>query len=83
MALETQAPERERALLRPRRRGIDWGAVEQDYSTGLLSLRELAEKHDCSHSAIANFAGRHGWTRNRLPHSRTDGEKSRQFGKST
>jgi hypothetical protein len=53
-----------RAALRPRRQAIDWLAIERDYRRGLLSLRQLAHKHGCSHSAIANFAGRHGWTRN-------------------
>ena len=47
-----------------RRRDIDWNAIERDYRTGVFSLRELAERHRCSHSAIANFAGRHGWIRN-------------------
>ena len=46
------------------RRDINWNAIEQDYRAGLLSLRELAEKHDCAHSTIANYAGRHCWTRN-------------------
>ena len=50
-----------------RRRDIDWNAVERDYRTGAFSLRELAERHRCSHSAIANFAGRHGWIRNPSP----------------
>ena len=50
-----------------RRRDIDWNAVERDYRSGAFSLRELAERHRCSHSAIANFAGRHGWTRNPSP----------------
>ena len=45
------------------RRDIDWAAIEQDYRAGLLSLRELAEKHDCAHSTIANHAGRHCWKR--------------------
>lgn len=42
---------------------IDWHAIERDYVTGTLSLREMAKKHGCSHSAIANRAGRHGWQR--------------------
>ena len=50
-----------------RRRDIDWNAVERDYRTGAFSLRELAERHRCSHSAIANFASRHGWTRHPSP----------------
>ena len=43
---------------------IDWAAVEVDYRAGRLSLRELGEKHGCSHSTIANFASRHAWSRN-------------------
>jgi hypothetical protein len=49
------------------RRDIDWRSIEQDYRSGSFSLRELAQKHGCSHSAIANFAGRHGWTRKPCP----------------
>jgi len=59
--LEVGAP---RLRSRRGRRDINWNAIEQDYRAGLLSLRELAEKHDCAHSTIANYAGRHCWTRN-------------------
>ena len=48
---------------RIKRRDIDWNAIERDYRASPLSLRELALKHGCSHSTIANFASRHGWTR--------------------
>jgi hypothetical protein len=48
---------------RERTRPVDWCAVEPDYRSGTLSLRDMALKHGCSHSAIANFAGRHGWKR--------------------
>jgi len=53
---------------RPRTRNmtIDWLAVERDYHTGQLSLREIGEKHGCAHSTIANYASRHGWIRNPL-----------------
>lgn len=44
---------------------IDWHAIERDYVAGMLSLREMATKHGCSHSAIANRACRHGWQRER------------------
>ena len=51
-----------RSMRQPRRThhrsDIDWCAVESDCRTGLLSLREFAQKHRCSHSAIANFADR-------------------------
>jgi len=50
---------------RARNMAIDWPAVERDYVAGILSLRALGEKHHCSHSAIANFASRHGWIRTR------------------
>lgn len=46
-----------------RRRDIDWDAISRDYRAGTLSLREMAQKHGCSHSTIANFAGRSGWSR--------------------
>jgi hypothetical protein len=45
------------------RRSIDWKAVEKDYREAGLSLRDLACKHGCSHSAIANRADRLGWMR--------------------
>lgn len=46
-----------------RNRDIDWPAMENDDRAGVLSLRNLAQKHDCAHSTIANFATRHGWAR--------------------
>ena len=49
---------------------IDWHAIERDYVAGMLSLREMATKHGCSHSAIANRAGRHGWQRVRALEAR-------------
>lgn len=49
---------------RPARlREIDWNAVERDYRAGDMSLRQLAARHSCSHSAIANRAGALGWRR--------------------
>jgi hypothetical protein len=50
-----------------RNTSIDWSAVERDYREGRLSLRQLGLKHRCSHSTIANFAGRHGWMRDGGP----------------
>lgn len=44
---------------------IDWPAIETDYRAGRMSLREMALKHGCSHSSIANFAARQGWSRRR------------------
>ncbi len=54
------------------RSALNWAAIEHDYREGKLSLRELAVKHHCSHSAIANFAGRMGWPR-RAAGRRTQG----------
>lgn len=56
---DTERPGREKQT----RATIDWRAVERDYRSGVFSLRALAAKHGCSHSAIANFAGAHGWSR--------------------
>jgi hypothetical protein len=49
------------------RRDIDWGAIKVDYVADDLSLRELGRKYGCSHSAIANYAGRNGWVRSSKP----------------
>jgi hypothetical protein len=65
MALEAVTFDHHAGMASPRRRqNIDWPAIERDYRSGSYSLRALALKHGCSHSAIANFAGRHGWSRN-------------------
>lgn len=77
MAPDATALDNDRAPGQQRGRGrrdIDWRAIERDYRAASMSLRELAEKHGCSHSTIANFAGRHGWTRNPLPRSMAEGE---------
>jgi len=71
------------APLRRCRREIDWNAIECDYRSASLSLRELAAKHGCSHSAIANFAGRHGWTRERPHRHAVDSHESRPTGEPT
>jgi hypothetical protein len=43
----------------------DWPLIEQDYRVAGLSLRQMAAKHGCHHSSIANRASRHGWTRSK------------------
>lgn len=43
------------------RRRVDWDAVERDYRTDTLTLRELAEKHGVSHTTISRRAERDGW----------------------
>jgi len=42
---------------------IDWPAIEVDFRGGMLSLRDMALKHGCSHSTIANHACLHKWIR--------------------
>lgn len=44
----------------PRRR-VDWDAVERDYRTDTLTLRELADKHGVAHTTISRRAEREGW----------------------
>ena len=58
----------------------DWTAVEQDYRAGNLSLRELAAKHRCSRSSVANKARREGWTRVHVDATAGAGAFSRNSG---
>lgn len=46
------------------RKQVDWEGVERDYSAGILSLRELAEKYGVSHQAIDKRAKKNDWPRN-------------------
>lgn len=41
----------------------DWEAIEGDYRAGLLSLREMSQKHGVSHVAIKKRADKEDWTR--------------------
>ncbi len=41
----------------------DWDAVERDYRAGVKALRQIAEAHGVSHTAIRKRADRDGWTR--------------------
>lgn len=43
------------------RRRVDWDAVQRDYRTDTLTLRELAVKHGANHATIARRAEREGW----------------------
>ena len=45
------------------RKQVDWEGVERDYSAGLLSLRELADKHGTKESSIRYKANQKDWTR--------------------
>ena len=43
---------------------VDWERIENDYRAGVLSLREIAEKHPgTNHTAIARKAKSEGWVR--------------------
>ncbi len=44
-------------------RAIDWERVEVHYRAGLLSVREIAEQHGVSHTAINKRAKAHDWER--------------------
>lgn len=46
------------------RKQVDWEGVERDYSAGLLSLRELADKYGVAHVTIKKKADRLEWPRN-------------------
>ena len=45
------------------RKQVDWEGVERDYSAGLLSLRELADKHGTKESSIRYKANQKDWSR--------------------
>ena len=45
------------------RKQVDWESVERDYSAGLLSLREIGDKHNVSHQVIARKAKTEDWSR--------------------
>jgi hypothetical protein len=45
-----------------KRRKVDWPAVERDFRTGNMTLRELGEKHGVSHQAVAKRSKNEGWT---------------------
>lgn len=48
---------------RPKHIRVDWDAVSRDYRATHLTLRELADKHGCSHGRIAQKAKAEGWSR--------------------
>lgn len=50
-----------------RRKPTDWDAVERDYRTTQLTLRELGEKHGITNSRIAQKSKALGWSRDLLP----------------
>jgi hypothetical protein len=47
----------------PKRKQIDWEAVERDYRAGMLSIREVAKMHGISDRAIRKKADSLGWER--------------------
>lgn len=57
------ASPRKSAASATQRAQIDWEAVERDYRIGKFTLRELAEKHGCTHQAIDKRAKKHAWTK--------------------
>ena len=50
----------------PKRKRVDWEAVERDYRAGKLTLREMAAKHGCTNGRIAQVAKEKAWTRGDL-----------------
>ena len=45
------------------RKQVDWESVERDYSAGLLSLREIGDKHNVAHQVIARKDKKEEWAR--------------------
>src|SRR5690554_84499 len=46
-----------------KRKKIDWEAIEDEYRAGSLSIRNIADKHGISDTAIRKKATLHGWQR--------------------
>jgi len=46
------------------RKQVDWESVERDYSAGLLSLREIADRHGTNEGTIRSRAKVNDWSRN-------------------
>lgn len=42
---------------------VDWRAIERDYRSGVLTLRQIGEQHGVTHGAINKRAKRDGWDR--------------------
>lgn len=53
-----------------RRSDIDWGAVEKDYSAGVLPISAVAEKHGVSDSQLRVRAAHHEWPRHKSDQAR-------------
>lgn len=49
------------------RRRVDWEAVERDYRTTQMTLRELGKKHGADPAAISRNAKKLGWQRDLVP----------------
>lgn len=45
------------------RKQVDWEGVERDYSAGLLSLREIGDKHGVSEGLVRRKATQNEWNR--------------------
>ena len=46
-----------------RPKNVDWQAIERDYRSGVLSLRELSGLHGINHVSIKKRADSEGWVR--------------------
>ena len=46
-----------------RPKNVDWSAIERDYRSGVLSLRELSKRHGINHVSIKKRADKEGWGR--------------------
>lgn len=61
VSIKGKAPRR--AIATHKKPGTDWEAVERDYRTTNLTLRELGRLHHVSHAAISKKAEKLGWAR--------------------
>ena len=45
------------------RTDIDWDAVERDWRTGHMSIREIGKRHNISHTVVRDRSITYGWVR--------------------
>lgn len=55
--------EEDKTASKPAKKPVDWERIELEFRAGILTLRELSEKHGVSHVTIHKRAKRDSWAR--------------------
>ena len=57
------------------RSDVDWKKMQEEYITGDISVKKLAEKYDVPEKTVRNHAARDGWTKQREDYREKRGKK--------